>query len=69
MITRESAREMTIEALRYTMQDLTEAIELAEPIAREYGMDATNLSRYYDERFAVAEAIALHPLGSLLKVR
>jgi len=60
MITRESAREMTIESLRYVMQDLTEAIELAEPIAREYGMEATNLSRYYDERFAVAEAIAIY---------
>ena len=60
MITRESAREMTIESLRYVMQDLTEAIQFAEPIAREYGMEATNLSRYYDERFAVAEAIAAY---------
>ena len=60
MITRESAREMTIESLRYVMQDLTEAIQFAEPIAREYGMEVTNLSRYYDERFAVAEAIAAY---------
>ena len=59
MITRESARQMTIESLRYTMKDLTEAIHFAELIAREYGMAAVpKLSQYYDERFAVAEAIA-----------
>ena len=63
-ITRESAREMSGQALAYTLKDLNEAIDLQEPIAREYGMEATNLSRYYDERFAVLEAIVArtHPV-------
>jgi hypothetical protein len=57
-ITRESAREMSGQALVYTLNDLNEVIECQEPMAKEFGMNATpKLGQYYDERFAVLEAI------------
>jgi len=65
-ITRESAREMSDEALAYTLNDLNEVINICEadfkanyampgyaydrPIPRKH-------SQYLDERFAVIEAL------------
>ena len=61
-ITRESAREMSDEALAYTLNDLNEVIEICEATFRAEFLPVDRPltakdSQYLDERHAIIEAM------------
>jgi hypothetical protein len=61
VITRESAREMSDEALAFTLNDLNEVIEICEaPFRANVNYDrplTAKHSQYLDERHAIIEAM------------
>jgi hypothetical protein len=71
-ITRESAREMSDEALAFTLNDLNEVIAICERWHRETIRRApllpitANHSRYLDERFAIIEAMVARRPSQLI---